>query len=481
MSLNQSARAAVARVQASSFARNLLSLGTAALFNRALGLVTLGWAARHLGPDGYGRIGFGLSVTAYASILLSPGLTTWGVRAVAQDRAAAGRLLVIVNGTQLALSLLGFAGACLFALTSLHDPQEQTVLVLSALMLFVQAASADWVLNGLELARITAGFSVLVSLLSTVGLVLWVRTASDLYHVPLLAFFAGSASLGGSYWVLVRHLHVQLQWPTWIQIRVALRASLPLGVLAALVVVLHYANSLIVRGFLGERELGVYLSAYRLAELAGTLPTILSGAFFPRLARTVVGAPDQAAKEAQLFARIHMVPALLIAVVLLVEPAAIVDVIYGQSYADAIPLVRLMAPAVLFNYAICGYTNCLISYGHDRVMLVVVIVSAIVSVGGGLLLVPRFGALGAAMAMAVVDLSGWLVSLPAYRRTVGSLQLRIWLWPMAGAVAVAAVSLGLQALQVPWPVRIPLACLCYLPVVFLAFRGDLLGMRQVAR
>jgi PST family polysaccharide transporter len=461
------------RVRASTFARNLLSLGGAAILNRALGLATLGWAARHLGPEGYGRVGFGLSITAYASILLSPGLTTWGVRAIAQDRAAAGRLLVIVNGTQVLLSLIGFAGAVIFALTSLTETQEQVIVMLSALMLFTQALSADWVLNGLELARITAGFGVLISLFSTVGLLLWVRGPQDLYHVPLLAFSAAALTLVGAYWVLLRHLHVRLELPTRQQTWTALRASMPLGVVAALVVVLHYANNLIVRGFLGERELGVYLSGYRLVELASTVPTILAGAFFPRLARTVVGAPDQAAREARLFARVHIVPGMLFAAIMVLEPDTIVNVIYGAKYADAVPLVRVMAPALLFNYAICGYTNCLISYGRDRVMLLVVIVSSIVSVGGGLLLVPRLGAFGAAIAISLVDLSGWLVSLPAYRKAIGSLQLNVWRWPLAGALFVALASLGLRALEVPWPVRIPLACAGYLPFVYLSFRDVL--------
>ena len=463
------------RIRRSPFAGNLLSLSGAAILNRVLGLATLGWAARHLGPELYGQIGFGLSVTAYASILLSPGLTAWGVRAIAQDRTAAGRLLIIVNGTQFLLSLVGFLGATVFAFTSLPDPQERMVVMLSAMNLLLQALSADWVLNGLELARITAGFGVVVSLLSTIGLLTWVHGPADLYHVPILAFLSGAASIGGSYWVIVRHLRVHLEWPTWLQVTSALRASLPLGIMAALVVVLHYANSLIVRGFMGERELGVYLSSYRLVELASTIPTILAGAFFPRLARTVVGAPDQAAREAQLFARVHIVPGMLVAAMMLTEPDAIIGVIYGAKYAEAIPLLRIMAPAVLFNYAICGYTNCLISYGRDRVMLAVVIVSTIVSVGGGLLLVPRYGALGGAIAIAFVDLSGWLVSVPAYRKAVGSLQLGVWRWPFVGAVCSGAVTLALHAVNVPWPVRIPLACACYLPFVYISFRDMLRG------
>jgi O-antigen/teichoic acid export membrane protein len=106
-------------------------------------------------------------------------------------------------------------------------------------------------------------------------------------------------------------------------------------------------------------------------------------------------------------------------------------------------------------------------------MLGVVVVSTIVSIGGGLLLVPRLGSVGAAIAIAFVDLAGWLVSLPAYRRAVGSLQFGVWRWPLAGAILVGAVAVGLQSLHVQWPVRVPLACACYLPFVYLSFRDVL--------
>lgn len=467
------------RLSASSFFRNLASLSGAALLNRILGLVTLGWAARHLGPENYGKIGFGLSIAAYAALLLSPGLQSWGVRAIAQDRTAAGRLLIIVNGAQILLSFLGFTGATIFAFHSMTDPAERSVVILSALMLFVQALSADWVLNGLEMARYAAGFGVIVSLLSSLGLIFWVRQPSDLLHVPILAFLSGIAGLAGSYWVLLRHLKLQVEWPTRAQTVAAVRASLPLGLLFAIVVVLHYANNLIVRGFLGERELGVYLSGYRLVEQASLIPTILAGAFFPRLARTVVGARDQAGAEARLFARVHIVPGMLIAVMMLTEAPTIVRILYGDKYTDAVNLIRVMAPAVLFNYAICGYTNCLISYGRERVLVLVTLVSAVVAIGGGLILVPILGSMGAAIAIAFVDLSGWLVSLPAYRKEVGSLQLVTWRAPLLGAVVVAAVTLGLQHLNVPWPVRIPLALCAYLPFVYQSFK-DVLQARNSA-
>jgi O-antigen/teichoic acid export membrane protein len=254
-------------------------------------------------------------------------------------------------------------------------------------------------------------------------------------------------------------------WPSAGEFRAALWSSLPLGGAVALVTVLHHANSLIVKAYLGTASLGVFLSAYNLLEIAGTVPGILGRVFLPRLSRTAMGGVGNAVREAQLFAQVHMTLAFFIAAFMLVEAPIMVRTLYGVRYAGAVSLLRVMAIAVIFNYAICGYTNCLISFGRDHVMLAVVIVSTVVSVGGGLLLVPRLGSLGAAIAITGVDLSGWLVSLPYYRRAVGSLQLNTWWRPLLGGLSIVAVSLFLQGRGLAVWGRVPIAAASYVPFV----------------
>ncbi len=352
------------RLLRSTLFRNFMGLMSATVAGRMLGLLTLGYAARALGPEAYGLVGYGQSVAAYASIALVPGLANWGLRAVARDRSQAGTLLAIVNGAKLALAVLALAGVAVFVWVAVADPRQQLVVLLSCAALVTQAAAADWVLNGLELSRISAGIGVVGTAIYTAGLLALVHQPGDLYLVPGLNLVASALVLVPTYVYLVRRCGVTVQKPASDEVRAALVAAVPLGVTSTLVVVLHYANNFIVHGFLGPTELGVYLAAFRLVELAGTLPSLLAGAFFPRLARTVAQAPDRAVREARLFARVHMVPGFCIAAMAFAEAPAVIDLIYGAKYAAAVPLLRIMAVAILFNYATCGYTNCLISFGN---------------------------------------------------------------------------------------------------------------------
>lgn len=78
----QSLTAACYRLPTSPFAKTLPSVAGARVFSIALGPATLGYAARPLGPELYGMCGVAAAAVAYVSIVLSPGLTTWGTRTI---------------------------------------------------------------------------------------------------------------------------------------------------------------------------------------------------------------------------------------------------------------------------------------------------------------------------------------------------------------------------------------------------------------
>jgi O-antigen/teichoic acid export membrane protein len=276
---------------------------------------------------------------------------------------------------------------------------------------------------------------------------------------------------GIGYLALVKRRGISIRVASPARVLEVARTAAALGLFSALVVVLHYSNNLIIYARLGSRELGIFLASYRLVELATMVPGLLGTVFFPRLMKTAASDLTAAKGGARLFVQVHMVAAFFVAAVLFTEAPSIVRILYGVKYQEAVPLLRVMAVSVIFNYAICGYTNCLISFGLDRVMIAVVSVCAVVSVGGGLLLVPLLGLWGAALVITCIDCVGWLVSLPAYRVTVGSLQFGVWVWPALGGLFVASCSIVLQMLGFPVWARAPMITMTYIPFVGMSMRG----------
>jgi O-antigen/teichoic acid export membrane protein len=436
--------APLAEILGSSLVSRFGSVGLATLVSKLLTLGSLGVAARALGPEAWGLAGSALAAVAYASVLLSPGLMAWGTREIARDRECTRAALVIVNLTQAALALIAFGAIAAAGWRFIEAPAVRAVWLISALALFAQALSVEWVFDGLERPQVQARLQIVVSA-ARLGAVVWLcHSPADIFaYAAILPFFLGIQALAG-YWVLYRGGWFRPLWPGLASTRRALAAAWPLGVTMALFLLAHNANTLIVQAVHGWQAAGHYLAALRLVEMASVLPGVLGTVFRPRLARVCSSGSPAAARETQLYARAHLLAGWLLASLVFAEAPRIIGWLYGESYAAAAPLLRIFALAILANYLVCGYTNCLVAFGCDRVVLRAMAIAGPAAVGAGLALTPVWGPPGAALAASLIHPLGWLLALPEYRRTVGSLEWRHWTRPCAAALAIVALSWWLE-------------------------------------
>jgi O-antigen/teichoic acid export membrane protein len=245
------------------------------------------------------------------------------------------------------------------------------------------------------------------------------------------------------------------------EIRVALASAIPLSITAVLVVLLRYANGLILNAYLGTLALGVFYAAFRLVELASIVPNLVSSVFLPRLSFQVANHRERAHAQARLYAQFQMVGGFFLSAMFFAEAPSIIQIIYGAQYVGAVELLRVMSIAVLFTFAIVSYTNCLIAFRQDWAMVRILVVSCIVGIGSGFALVPLIGSIGAALAFSLINFSGWLVSLPIYRQVIGSLQLGVWKMPAVGSLMLILTAIISQRLGIPLWLRLPFELIAY--------------------
>ena len=457
-------RAVARRMAGSGFFRDLAAGFGARLISIGVSTAMLGYPARKLGPAAYGKYAYAAGLVAYAGVLLSPGLVTWGTREIAQHRPRTGHILTTVNAIQVLLAGIGYALVWILAST-MSDPEQANALKICALTLFVSALAIDWVFAGLEINRVLAPVTIIATL-ATAGLQLMlVKSPANLLAYAALGPAVGILGACISYALLRPIAHARLQRPTIQDARGALRASLTLNGAAALVTLFHHSTTILVRNFVGVLALGYFASALRVFEMGGLVTGTLFTIFVPRLSRLASESPERARHEATWFAAVHVAMGMFLGCAALFEAPTLVQVLFGQQYSPAVPLVRLMGIGIVFNFAICGYTNCLLSFRQDKVMLRVVAVSAAWAVVGGFALVPWLGAFGAAVVYAGLDLAGWLSSLTTYRRIVGSLLLKVWVWPVFGGIVIAGVSWALQVIHVAWPLRAFVEVVAYWAII----------------
>jgi PST family polysaccharide transporter len=445
----------------SNFLLNLFSVGFTSVLSRLLGLITVGYPARILGPEKYGYFSLALTITAFASILLLPGMTLWGSRNIALDKSSLSETLVTVNSTRFVLACFAYILLFIYAFFNVENSVAQIVILLYGLNLFSQSLLSDWVFNGIELARIPSYINLFVSVLNVFGIILLIKSPND---VVLYSLFTPTFTLISSiilFYILIKR-GVNINFPSISSYIISWKSSFILGLSNSLVILLHYANNFIVDHFLGAKALGLFTAAFFLFELISMIPMILNTIFYSTLARTVNESRFLAVKYLRSYALVNIIIGFFIASIIFAESDSIISMLYGPEYQSSSMLLKYMSIGIIFNFAISGYTNPLVSFGADKIILYVVAISCIISILGGIIMIPIFGVVGASIVISIVDFAGWLVSLPYFLKNIGSLGLARWKWSFLGSIAIIVFSFLAKDLMIPFFLRLTSMTFLYL-------------------
>lgn len=443
-----------------------------------MNLIGLAYSARALGTSAFGLLGFGLSVTAYAAVLTAPGLNVWGVRAVAREPDAAGRYLTIVNSTQFALGVCAYLILAVIAIGALRGHERQIVLV-AGIGVFAACTGTQWLAQALQRFELIAVGQVVSAGVSLAAYLVFVRRAEDVFAVPI-AILAGQVSGSAMILFALTRAGLSLGRVSPSHVAAALRTSFALGVAPLAISVLHNSNTLILQWSRGAEAVGLFLSGYRLVEVLAVIPTMITSLFFPLLARLSADEHEWEQKM-RLFVTLTMSVAFLPGTLMLADPETITSTLYGPDYGSAIPVIRIMGLAVIFNYAAIAYLMAILALHRDRPYLVAIVTTAFMSIIAGMAVVPIVGVMGATLVVSCLDLVTWALTLHTLKRfSRGDLFLAEWRAPAAASAVAGSWLLVASTIALNGPTRMAIAIGLYASVLGLAWmtRSSRGGVRR---
>ncbi len=359
--------------------------------------------SRRLGADGLGRYSLAYAWLGLFGLLGPLGLPALITREGARDREALGRLLaggMILGGClSLILTLAMIAAAGLLG----YDAETRAAMVVTSLAL----APATWLsyFDAALLAMERSGpiaAGALAEHVLKVGLGLALLGAGLGLEAVLAAAVAGKLAASGlSLWWL-RRLGVRVAFPAdWACLR-RLAGQTPVFALSSICATLYWRIDVFLLSRLrGMAEVGCYTAAYRVLEMAILPSQALSQAALPRLA-------SQAAQ-----ASLPVPPAPLGWLAVLTAPAALgvtalagplLQALYGEGFAAAAPALAILIWTAL-PYGWYRYQAAvLVAAGRQRVDLGINAALLVLNVGLNIVLIPRYGAAGAAAVTLVTAL-----------------------------------------------------------------------------
>jgi O-antigen/teichoic acid export membrane protein len=175
---------------------------------------------------------------------------------------------------------------------------------------------------------------------------------------------------------------------------------------------LNFRTDQILMGFLAsEAALGVYAVAVNASEALLYLPAATATALLPIAARAEPA--ERAEQTLRAFRSVALVTGGAIVIAALIGPL-LLPVVFGSAFSDSVKPFLWLLPGALGFAATAVFSNALMASSAPGLSSLGPLVSLVVGIGLDLVLIPRFGASGAAAAASAAFLAGGAVALLVY-------------------------------------------------------------------
>ena len=421
------------RPAAQAIKANLVWLALDKGLRLILGLTIGTWVARYLAPGDFGLLNYALAVASLLAVLPGLGLDGLVRRELVPESAPAPKLLGTVAILRLGVALFVYAALAAGTLLFGHDPRMHSVMLYSGLLLFQPALfTPDLWFQARMLSRYTVIAQNTGFLLSSLGRVLLI-----LNHAPLPLFAAliiVDLAVGGA---LLARTAAKLGCPlsAWrwdgTLARDLLARSWPLLLSGLAVIIYLKIDQVMVKLIAGAEASGHYAAAVKISEICYLGPVILASALFPSIVRAKAGHPGMYDRRIRQYFNLSAGLAYLVAVPIALLAPVIIRALYGAAYAPSAPVLAVHLWSLVFVAQGVARQEWLLGEGLVRFSLVATSCGAALNVALNFWLIPRLGALGAAVATVIALAASDVLSSLVWRRTreAGAWQLRaLFFW-----------------------------------------------------
>lgn len=396
--------------------------------------------AREYGVTGKGEIALVTAVAGNTANVLSLGVNVAVIHFAGRRSQPAADLLWAVVRISSVLAPLTIASSIIatyalsFDLPAGHQPFALLAATMAGPMLLAVFLQAALIAAGrlVEVAALTAlrGLIVFLGVLAVV-LLDWGSKST------LLAYAAAEyVALAATFWALARsHLHLKRS-PHRRLVRGLLGYGLQGHVGALLQGVNYRLDVILVAALLNIADVGLYSVAVTAAEVLWTLPLILANFVTHRIASDAEVASARVVRvTAKLTVGFLMVGATTIG---LLAPI-LLPVVFGSAFTGSVHATWILLPGVCLMALYINMMNDLGGRGYPRVKSGTAFLACVTTVVLDLVLIPRMGIEGAAIASSCAYAVAFLSAAPIYRRLTG-VRYRDWVPTMRDVLQLRDLS-----------------------------------------
>jgi len=376
------------------------------ILRMGVGLLVGVWVARYLGPEQFGLFNFASAFVGMFGAIAGLGLQGIVVRDLVREPSSKAEILGSAAALQLVSGFVayGLILATIFWLRPEDALAKTIVAILGSVMLFKASEVAVcwfesqvlskfivWVQNGTFL--VFASIKVLL-IMQGAPLVTfaWVTVAEGLVVALLMLAMLGVLGLGA------RQLRVKFA-----RAKLLLADSWPLFLSGVAVMIYMRIDQIMLGQMVGDEAVGIYSAAVRISEVWYFVPAVIVASVFPAILESKKRNKKQYYRRLQCLYDLVVWISISIALPMTFLSAPIVALLFGDTYiaAGAVLAVHIWASIFVFLGVASG--QWFLAENRQVLSLQRTVLGSIVNVILNIVLIPGYGALGAAWATVVAQ------------------------------------------------------------------------------
>lgn len=378
-------------------------------------LITSPYLARTLGAEKIGINSWTYSIVFYFMIFAVLGISNYGNRTIAMVRVNKediSKTFCSIYVFQLFMSIMMLV---FYAIYIIFWAEEYILIsIIQAFFILANAVDITWYFYGMEEFKTTVIRNCFVKIFGLVCIFAFVKTPDDLWKFTFIN--AGSMFLGQL-----------IIWPQLIKrvkfVKVKLSDVLPhirpiLILFLPVLAISVFANmdKYMIGVFSNVVESGFYENTDKIIGIPKAVITALGTVMLPRTANLIAEGKEKESKqyiENTMFFTVCLGSAFVFGMMAVADIFSVV--FWGTEFSECGELISCMAPAVLFSvFGNVIRTQYLIPRSKDKEYTISLIIGAIVNLCVNLVLIPKFGAMGAVVGTLIAEfvmtfLQGWFV------------------------------------------------------------------------
>ena len=367
-------------------------------------LIIFPYVSRVLLPDNIGKVNWSKTFVNYFELIATLGISTYAIRSCSRkkdNKDDLGQIASEIFSINILSTILAYISLIVCLLVFRKTDEYRTLIVIYSTTILLTTLGMDYLNSAMEDFRFITIRTLFFQLLSLLLTLVFVRSKDDYITYMIISVVSSSGANAAN--ILYRRRYCKVRFTLNIPWKTHLIPIITLFSMILSQVIFNNTDITMLGIMKNDYEVGIYSTALKIVNIVAALVQSLMAVILPRLSlyfsRNDYGEINKLLKKLLVF-NIGIGLPCVVGIEMLAP-----DIIYfvgGAEYISAASVMRILILSFMFSLVGGSFLGnaVLIPSGRENYYMKVCWITAACNVGLNYLLIPRFGANGAAMATA---------------------------------------------------------------------------------